>query len=219
MSGGFNPINLASQVALGVATGGSSIALQLAVQVGQQVVRSAIQEVAQQIGLPPMMTNMALAAFDGATGNYGQALQDGQASIQSQLSDLQSATGANSTQMGEIQNQLDDLGDITRQLVLSQAQDAAQSSTDEDGNRGSARSKAHSGGGESWLQVLAEVLGNKLSQASEQFKADADALDWKDPAEATKFTAETQELGMLFQSISSAIKSIGEGEKALATRQ
>ena len=218
MSGGFNPINLVSQVALGVATGGTSIVAQFALQLASQVIKGVISQVAQQLGLPPAVTNAALAAFDGAAGNYAGAAQD----VGGMLGQLQTATRANSTQMGEIQGQVDQLQDTVKQMVLDQAVQNGQSSADEDGNRGTARTRAQSGGkagGGSWLMALAEVLGKKLNDAAETMKADADALDWKDPAEATKFQAETQEFSMLFTTLSTVIKSVGEGEKAMATRQ
>lgn len=76
MSGGFNPINIVSQVALAAATGGTSMLLQAAITaVVSAVAQQVIQQVGQQLGLPPEVINMAQSAFQAASGNVGGAAQ------------------------------------------------------------------------------------------------------------------------------------------------
>lgn len=106
MSGGFNPINLVSQAALAVATGGTSMLVQAAIRaVVTAVVQQVIQQVGQQLGLPPQVTQFAQQAFDTARGGFGgQALGGGVPGALGNLFNLANLTPA---QQGQLQGSTD----------------------------------------------------------------------------------------------------------------
>ncbi len=223
MSGGFNPISMISQAALAAATGGTSLIAQLAMQVVSQVVQQVIAQVGQQMGLSNTAIGMAQDAFAGAMGGAGgfasAATNQGSSSIASLLSQIGQHTNASASQMGHIQKQVDQMQSAVQNLIQQQAQKAGQTSTDGEGNTTTAKSKATAASSGSWLMAIAEVIGNKLNKAADQMKSDANALDWKDAKQATNFQAETQDFQMLFTTLSNVIKTIGEAEKGMASKQ
>lgn len=199
MSGGFNPINLVSQVALGVATGGASVWAQLAMQVVSSIGQQVIQQLGQQIGLPQSTIDMAQGAFAGAVGDH----QGAQRNMQEAVQEFGQAFNASPQEIGDWQRQLQD-------TVRDIATQAGESEELKDARGGG-------GKGKSWLMAIAEVLGNKLnSMAHELTDLAQQAAD--DPASATLFGAKSQEFGILMNSANTGLKSIGEGLTSMAKR-
>ena len=67
-----------------------------------------------------------------------------------------------------------------------------------------------SGKGGSWLKAIAEVIGKRLDSAAAKIKSDSDSLNWESPKASSDFQAETQEFNLLMNTLTNAIKTMGE---------
>lgn len=202
MSGGFNPVQLVSQVALGVATGGTSLIAQAAIQIATQVAKQVISQVGQQLGLPPSVINGALGAFEAASGNPAGAVQDYMGSAESLVGEIGGQLNASPSDIGEAQRSVNDAINNMAISILDRA-----------------HRTSGSGGGKGWLMAMAEALGKQLDRMSDEMSSMADQMTDKTPSITTKFSAKSQEFGILMNAASTAIKSIGEGMANTARKQ
>lgn len=209
MSGSFNPINMVSQIALGVATGGASLVAQFAMQVAMQMGQQLIQNLGQQLGLPQDMIDLAKdamlgAATGGLAGAAAGAIAGGAGGLDSQIEQLGQQTGASPTDIGDAQRKAsEDLMRIQNDLAQSDEVKEAKS-----GNRG---------GG--WLRAMAEVLGQKLDDLAHEMQDLAGKVNKEDPSTSTDFTVVSQEFNMLMNAVTNALKTIGEAMGKSAARQ
>ncbi len=202
MSGGFNPINVVSQVALGVATGGTSIFAQLATQLVSQIGQQFIQQLGSQLGLPQTAIDVAQGAFAGAAGDY----QGASSNFQEAASAFSGALGAGPAEQG----------DFTRQLEDVINQQASSMAGGED-----AREARSSGKGGSWLMAMARALGEKANHLADEMQdlADDMASPSAKPGASLEFGAKSQEFGLFMSSANTAIKSAGEALSQAARKQ
>jgi hypothetical protein len=117
--------------------------------------------------------------------------------------------------------------------VMSQVSKGMQASlTTALGGQGLEKNKgAHGGGGGSWLEAIAEAMGNALGQMAQKLVDESNALQslagqQNDPTGAqqfqatmAKFQADAQMFSMLSNAFSTAIKSIGDGMTTMASKQ
>lgn len=200
MSGSFNPINMVSQVALAVATGGTSLVAQLAMQVASQMVGQVIQGLGQQLGLPQEMIDVAKDAAAGVmtgglAGAAAGAIAGGAGGIASSVEELGQATGATPSDIGAAQ------GDAERAVndmvsKLSEGEDFKQAKA------------AGKGGG--WLMAMATVLGKQLNEMAADMETMAGQISKDTPDLTAKFGALSQQFGILMNATTNAIKTIGE---------
>lgn len=222
MSGGFNPINMVSQVALAAVTGGTSLIAQIAMQVVSQIAKEVIQQVGQQLGLPQPMIDAAQGAFDAAAGNPAGAAREyqeaaggfAQLALGQKLGNLGQELGLSHSETRELQQTGTKHADQLKQQILQQIRDG--DGIEQEGGRKSGLNRGSSGG--SWLMVLAEALGRKANAAAETLKSKSDSLDWEDPKQSSDFNAMTQQFSMLMNAINNAIKSVGEGLTTMARK-
>jgi len=234
IGGGGGPlggiVNLALQGALGVATGGASLLVTTALKglmmsIGDQL----LQNIGQQLGLPQSAIDLAQAAFHGAAGDPGGAMQNiGEAS-----QGLGLAAGLDQFGTGEIERNAFNIVDQLQKNV----QERLENGSDEDGNvRGNAKTRAAGSaavGGESFLVRLALALGKAIdAKMDEQLKIAGEIDDAKNKAEGgdkgadsnitqqgAKLTALGQEITILSNALNTALKSIGESVSTLARKQ
>jgi hypothetical protein len=192
MSGGFNPVNLVSQVALGVATGGTSLFAQLATQLVSSIGQQVIQQVGQQLGLPPAIIDLAQGAFAAEVGDFSGLQQN----VQEAADNFSGALGASPAEQGGFSNEIND-------VINRMASDLATSDDAKNAKLG--------GKGQSWLMAIASALGKKLDKMSNELSSMADQVTDKNPSMTTKFGAKSQEFSILMNSATNAIKTIGEG--------
>ncbi len=78
-----------------------------------------------------------------------------------------------------------------------------------DGAEGSRGSR----GGKSWLQAIAAVLGKIADQKARELQSAADAIGngGNNPSALTDFQVKAQEFSLLMNTITGALKAIGEG--------
>lgn len=202
MSGGFNPINLVSQVALGVATGGTSLIAQFAMQVISQIAREVISELGQQLGLPQGVIDGAVAAFDAASGNPAGAAQ----SATSMIDNFAQQTNASPTETGQLHESADQLRDSIRDMVRGEAEERMPG-------------RSSSGGAKSWLMAMAEAFGKRLDKMADDIQDLADSIDKEDPSTTVKYSAATQEFNLLMNTANTALKTLGEALANTARKQ
>lgn len=219
MSGGFNPVNLASQVALGIATGGTSIVAQLALQVATQIGAQVIQQLGQQMGLPPALIDAAQGAMYTAAGNPAQGAAEFGSAAQNatdMIGAFGDSIGASPAEIGEANSVADQLNSI----MMDGARDAAERLTG-----GSLRGGK---GGGSLLMRIAIALGSLMDQKMDQMDklttqiGGLGTIDSKNQAQMGELTGKlqglSQELNMLSNALTNSIKTIGEAGTTLARK-
>ncbi len=207
--------NVAMQGAMAAATGGTSLAVTAALQgvmmaVGDQV----IAQVGQQLGLPSAVIDMAQAAFHAEAGDTGGAVQDlGQA-----VGQLGQTTGADNFQTGELQQQAQQGADATANQALAQMQ------TDGMKQSSSSTDIAAATKGKSLLIAMAIALGSAADDKMKEMFDDSTKLGSLKAGDKgyAQLTGEIQGLGqeisLITNALSNAMKSIGEGATTLARK-
>lgn len=200
MSGSFNPVNLVSQAALAVATGGTSLVAQMAMQVASQMVSQIVQNLGQQLGLPQEMIDVAKDAAGsvmtgGLAGAAAGAVAGGASSLASSIEEAGQATGATPSEIGAAQGEAErTVGEMVSKL-----------SEGEDFKQAKATGK---GGG--WLMAMATVLGKQLNDMAADMESMAGQISKDTPDLTAKFGALSQQFGILMNATTNAIKTIGE---------
>lgn len=236
MSGGFNPVNMVSQAALAVATGGTSLVAQIAMQVATQVASQVIQQVGQQLGLPQPVIDMAQGAMQTAAGNPAGAAQEyGQAAggIAGMIQTAGELFGSSPSAIGqatrEVQEAADEMQSVADKLQEAYMKEAV-AGKDEEGNSNQGK-KALGGksgaGGESFLMRLAAALGSAIDSKMDDQLELAESIDKSnssgDKSEITtkgaQLTALGQEINILSNALNTSLKSIGEAVSTLARKQ
>lgn len=218
MSGGFNPLNLVSQIALAAATGGTSlIVTQVLQQVVSKLVQEVIQTIGQELGLPQSVIDMAQGAAAGAMGDVGGAAQNYQEAAlgASELAEYYAGEfGASPFEQAQLGNTVED----QKQQILDSIRQNNPFGADEEGNvGGSAKGAAASGKG-SWLMALASALGKQLDKAQAQFEAKMDSTDWEDAKASMEMQASAQEFSLFMSTCTNVIKTIGEALSQMAKK-
>jgi hypothetical protein len=120
--------------------------------------------------------------------------------------------------------------------VMNQVKQSMQASlTDALGADGLQKSKgtghgANAGGGGSWLEAIAQAMGDALGQMAQKLVSESTALQGlagdssgsgaqQFQATMAKFQADSQMFSMLSNAFSTAIKSIGDGMTTMASKQ
>jgi len=201
MSGGFNPINMVSQIALAAATGGTSLIAQAALQIVSQLAREVIADVGKELGLPQGAIDAALTAFDAAAGTSG-----GGQSASGLLDSFLANSGASPSASGQAHSALDAVRQSLQESALQEVKEKS----------GGSSSGA---GAKSWIMAMAEAFGERLDAMADDIQDLADAIDKEDPSTTVKYSAATQEFNLLMNTANTAIKTIGEALANTARKQ
>jgi len=94
-------------------------------------------------------------------------------------------------------------------------------------DKGAQGSSGGSGGGGSWLEAVAQAMGNALGQMAQKLVNESNALQGETgssdasqfQATMAQFQADSQMFSMLSNAFSTAIKSIGDGMTTMASKQ
>lgn len=205
MSGGFNPVNMISQVALAAVTGGASIVAQIAMQVVSQIAQEVIQSVGQQLGLPQGIIDAAKTTFQGAlAGGVGGAVAgavSGGLSSNGMLRQIAEDNGASPVETAQFEGSADGVREALNQQIQSGDFENIKRSSGSGGGKG----------GAGWIMAMAEALGKQLNGMAEDMESLAGQISKDTPDLTTKFSALSQQFSILFNAASTAIKSVGEG--------
>jgi hypothetical protein len=213
--GGFNPVNLVSQVALTAATGGTSFMLQQALRavvsnIGQQV----IQQVGQQFGLPQGVIDLAQGGFAGAVGDIDGANRN----YQEVIDDFAQASNASPFDQGTVQSSADQLRDAMFRNAIDRLR-----------NSGPEESQPGAGGKSgSVLMKIAIALGQLMDDKMNEMAGIADqigdmgTIDNKNQSQLMELNARlqglSQETNILGQAMTNSIKTIGEAAATIARK-
>lgn len=85
----------------------------------------------------------------------------------------------------------------------------------------SSRSSGRAGqGGAGWLEAFAIAMGKMIESQGNALMATAKSIgDTPTAADSTRLTVQSQMYSMFIQSVSTALKSMGEGQTAMARKQ
>jgi len=210
----FNPLAAASQIALGVATGGTSLLVsQIVKAVVSQIAQQIIQKLGDQMGLPQGVIDMAQATVAGGLGDIQGARQNYAEAGQSLAQDF--FPNASASDRGAIAQSEDTL----HQSIADYVAATGASGADEDGNpRGLAAGRS-GGGGQSWLMALAKALGSQLNEAQNQLEQTMDGTNWKKADQVAEFQAQSQQFALFMNTATNVIKTVGESLSTMARKQ
>jgi hypothetical protein len=198
-----NPMSL-MQLAMGPA-GWASLAMKA---IGTAIAQQVIQQLGQQLGLPQGVINMAQTAFANASGQPGIGKQN--------LREVIDSLNLSPRQAGDLQRAAEfDIQDMLKSLGKA-------------ANEGKEKaSRGNSKAGNSMLRRIAEAMAqamdNKVGEM-EKLANDMDKVKHIKDAQTnstklqTDLQVATQEFGMLMQSTSNMIKTIGEGMAQMARK-
>lgn len=208
IGGGNGLFGIVSQIALGAATGGASIIAQMAMKIATEVASAVIQQLGQQLGLPQPMIDMAQGALRGSTGDFaGAAAEYTQA--QNGLGDLIQSfaqqTGGSPMDAARLEQ------DVNRQV----GQLAAEAGQSDEARAARSGGRQMAGG---WLMAIAQALGDKLDVMAQDMQDAAAAINKEDPSTTAKFSAATQEFGLLMGATNNALKTLGEAMNQTARK-
>ncbi|MBI1682717.1 hypothetical protein [Caulobacter hibisci] len=202
---------LALQGALGVATGGASLLVTTALKsvllaVGDQV----LQQLGQQLGLPQGVIDVAQAAFHGAAGDAGGAVQN----LTEASEGLSSAIGGGAFEAGEIERG----AQSNIQDIVTQANEAANRSRED-----AASDESVSGSGKDSLLVaiakaMGKVIDSKMGQMADKTQQMGSAKGEKYGQLSAEVQALGQEISMVSNALNNSIKAIGEASAQLARK-
>ncbi len=209
--GSFNPFNMVSQIALGIASGGMSLIASFALQIASAMAQQLISSLGQALGLPQSATDAALRAFSEASG----LPLDG---------NLAAATGAAAQQFGgspvDQARFTNNVNDQFNRLVTTAGRAAAEA--EEAGRSNGSRG----GGGESFLVALAKALGKVLDEKMTKMKNLAEEMNQvgnSDQAQLGSLSGELnavgQEVNILSNALKSTIETLGRAQGELARKQ
>ena len=206
--GGGSAFGLVAEVGLGVATGGSSLAVSMATQ---SIVKAAAGEalgvIGQQLGLSQTEIDGALAATGFSSGGLGASAT---------ASQIGGELGFSPFEQGAIGRTAQSTTNAFVQMMEQGLQDS--------GERSSGSGGAHGGKGMSLLQAIAYAMGKAMDDKLNDMSQKANALGDSESGSSqygqlsSEIQADSQELGMLSSAVSNAIKSIGEAGQTLAKK-
>lgn len=200
IGGGNGLFGIVSQIALAAATGGSSVIAQMAMKIATEVASAVIQQLGQQMGLPQPMIDMAQGFVRGAGGDAAGAAREfgeAQSGLGSLIQSFTRQTGGSPIDAARLEQ------DINRQV----GQMAAEAGQSDDARAARAGGRQVAGG---WLMAIAQALGEKLDVMAADMQSTAAAINKEDPSTTAKFSAATQEFGLLMGATNNAIKTLGE---------
>lgn len=187
----INPATL-MQLAMGPAGWASIAAKAVMTAVAQQV----IQKLGQELGLPPIVINMAQQAFAQSAGlqNPGSSIP----SLRDTLSSIGQSGNFSPTDMGSAER----LAHEGVDRIFGQMTESKEFK------------EAKAGGGKSWLMAIAEALGrtaDKLAKEMDDMSQKLGTGDEKSKAsDNLKFGAKSQEFNQFFSAANTVIKGLGE---------
>ena len=230
MSNGLNLgsiVNIAS-LAAGFVTGGATW-VALAQQLFQNVATQAFSQALSQIGISGPLAETLTSAFSAGIGGGSSS------SLPSQVVDtLRDA--ANHDDSGRFTGDLDraqnDLADTFKEMLdrrLSNDREEATSSA-------SGKKSLQGGGAESWLVAIAKALGTKAGEIAKEMTSISQEISGLDVSKgagkeaqqenalkmnqlSTELQGQSQMYKILTDSISTTLKSIGDGMSGLSRRQ
>jgi len=216
----FNTIVSLAGVAAAAFTGGASlVATQALTQVATQAFSQAATQVLGQVAgniVSNAFSQLVQEGFKELEGWGSQVVSDAANGMLHALNN-QGTNGAYTGDVDRAQNQLVDAFAQNIQQNQDAALAIAQMGQQQDKDGGATNAK----GKGSWLWALAKVMGEKIDESADKMIDMANKVnaDGKNASASTNFQVASQEFGLIMNSITTAIKSIGEGLQTAARKQ
>jgi ABC-type transporter Mla subunit MlaD len=169
-------------------------AKQLMMQFGEQL----IQQIGDKLGLPQGMIDMAQGAFRAQVGDFQGAARN-----------LQEAVQAFGESVGADQRQIDEANADLDNMIANAATQMAE--------RGKDAMKG--GGAKSWIMAIAIAMGKQIDKKAKEMQGMADKITDKTPSLTAKFSAASQEFGIMMNALTTVIKTLGEAMANTARKQ
>ncbi len=223
-----NPISIA-QLAMGPA-GWASLAMRT---IGAQIGMNLVQQIGQRLGLPQPMIDLAQSAFASASGQPGLMRQNiGEAvSGFAQQFDLRPSDAGQLQRdlMGATDKSFENLQRIANSFSGENAENV------DDGN-GAPRSRGRTAASGSWLVAFATAMGKALDAKAAQIKEKSNSIasmadsnvdrksnsgmkhQEKLSSETQLLQAFTQEMSMIANAATNALKTVGEAQSTIARK-
>ncbi len=193
---GLNPFQIAMQAAMMTNPAGWAMmaARQLMMQFGEQL----IQQIGEKLGLPQSTIDMAQAAFcaqcgdtKGAARNMKEAVEEFGRAIGADQRDINQANEDLNTLLGNAANELTKEG----------------------------REAGKGGGAKSWIMAIAIAMGKQVDAKAKEMQNMANKITDKTPSLTAKFSAASQEFGIMMNALTTVIKTAGEAMSNTARKQ
>lgn len=162
----------------------------------QNISSQIIDQAIENSPLPQPLKDAMQASFHAGLGNFqeaGKNLDEMMDGLQDMLSPMDFA---------QVQNGAGDLQEAMEGLM-----NYAASMEESEGNEGG------------WLRAIAKNLGEILDQKATELEKMGEDLNSENPSEVTDYTAATKEFTMLFEGVTTALKTIGDALASAARKQ
>jgi hypothetical protein len=173
-----------------------------------QMIQQMVQQLAQQMGVSPGEANKTAQSMMEQLGIEG----GNQGSIRETLNEASQQLGLSPQQQGEMTRSVEDFVNESLRQGVKDAMEGA--NVENKGRKNGGRASKGD-----FFTLLAEILGKKINSGFNDMKNLADATNWKDPKQATDFQAQQQKFGYFMQSLSTALKTVGEALANVARKQ
>jgi hypothetical protein len=224
----INPMSL-MQLAMGPA-GWASLAMKT---IGSQIAMNLIQRLGQQMGLPQPMIDLAQASFASASGQPGLARQNIGEAVRGFTQQLDLRPSESAQLERELSGTADRSMDNLTRIANSFSNQGER--VDDGTSVGSGRGKGKKSGG-SWLVAFAEAMGRALDAKAKQIQDKSDSISSmagsdvdrssnagkkhqeKLSSETQLLQAFTQEMSMMANAATNALKTVGEAQSTIARK-
>jgi hypothetical protein len=191
----LNPANLAM-----LSMGPAGIALMAAKSIMMQFGEQLLQMIGEELGLPQGLIDMAKTAFRAEMGVAPG--QNDFANMQDAFQAFGQAVGASPFETAQAE------GDLNT-LLGNAANEMSQ--------RG--RDAMRGGGAKSWIMAIAIAMGKQIDKKAAEMTKMADKITDKTPSLTAKFSAASQEFGIMMNALTTVIKTAGEAMSNTARKQ
>lgn len=191
-------LGMAAPIVFAPVTGGASLSLVAARSIMMQFGEQLIQQIGQQLGLPQSMIDAAQAAFCSQCGDMKGAFRNMKEAMQA----FGEANGADQRQIDQANEDLNTLlGNAANELTKE------------------GREAGKGGGAKSWIMAIAIAMGKQVDAKAKEMQNMANKITDKTPSLTAKFSAASQEFGIMMNALTTVIKTAGEAMSNTARKQ
>jgi hypothetical protein len=224
----MNPMSLA-QLAMGPA-GWASLAMKT---IGSQIAMSLIEQIGQKLGLSPAVIDLAQSAFAASSGQPDLMKQNmGEA-----VSKFATQMDLRPSEAGQLMRDLMEASDKSLENLTRISNSFGKpNGGDDDSETGAGIGAGKGKGGGSWLVAFAKAMGAALDAKAAQIKGKSDSIasmagsgvdrksnegakhSEKLSSETQLLQAYSQEMSMIANAATNALKTVGEAQTTIARK-
>ncbi len=209
-----------AQLGLAAATGGASLAVMAQQMIVKAAVQMAIQQACQQLGLPPAVASMAMAAFNNGAGlDAANGLSNSAGGMQEMIGQFGEQFNLSPSEMGMLARTGTEAANSLTDTLTQLVNEGLKSS-----NKETKRKPMGPRAGQSLLVAIATMMGEIMDQKlNKMYKLTTElgGLDTKNSqygAKTGELQAVGKELDFVSQAMNNTIKSIGDAASTIARK-